>query len=541
MQDPVYGGVPVGAVGSPSEGQMIDAINFHTGTRLTQFRFWLLDENKVPKSTYDITPLVTTATITHDTTQPVHRTMTIEMAETVASQNVDSSGYIANPAGIDYLRDIIQVWCLIGVPGTTGFMQYSLGMFRFTEPTANVPGYALVRQATMSDLTSLVQLAKGFLDDSYSPIPTLLPQGLNLIYAIEALIFNDMFGNVANPASGLLPGQIRGAGVPYTWKAAGWPSVTDRDAVISPSFTIDPGQDFLSIVDQLLFYIKCYDLWVDENGMFHVTQWPPQQNYNSEPSTWTYSTKTDSIITAGLQETLTIDGALANVVTVEIYDSVGNCSFATAVNDDPGSPYSISNLGKYLALTITDNGVPQNTDINWAQAYAKQQLLMATWLADTVTFTTAVNPLHQNLDIISLEIYQKYVSSNSVANVPVIVQTLLADLSNDYQYPAVGTSVPDGYPSEPYGINNKFIETAWAIDIVMPQPGSSQLPGGGAGLTTTLDAVNSKTGYSMTHTCNRVTQMVDPTQITLIDQAYLDAINTPITVTIPTGHGPVPV
>jgi hypothetical protein len=140
--------------------------------------------------------------------------------------------------------------------------------------------------------------------------------------------------------------------------------------------------------------------------------------------------------------------------------------------------------------------------VNYAQAYAKQQLLMASWLTDEVMLPTAVNPLHAgglDHDIVALNIYQQYVAAGSAQNQPVITGAYVAASGGD---PGLV-------------ISEKSLQTGWTITATLATPGSGSNVTGNVGLTTVLEPRETKSGHQMSMTLQRITKSVDPAHITV--------------------------
>jgi len=105
-----------------------------------------------------------------------------------------------------------------------------------------------------------------------------------------------------------------------------------------------------------------------------------------------------------------------------------------------------------------------------------------------VTMDTAVNPAHQNLDVIALNIYQQDVKAGNAQNVPFIVSETLPGLT----------------------ISEKFLETGWTIKATLPQLTGAKALAGAAGITQDLGTRNTKQGHIMSHKMQRVTSVFHP-------------------------------
>lgn len=470
-----------------SDAQVTDLVNFHNGYRRHMWRVDLLDKTKAYKS--DLTPFVDRLVVAHDTTRAIHRTGTFDMVETAASQTVTIQGGVVTGANVDYLNDLVQVWYRLGAPAPdVGWLEFSQGIFKFRRPGAQVPGYATVRTAELSDLSYIPSEVMSVTGSN--ALPLTLPAGAFIIDVVRALLVNGKDGT--NNSGVAACAGLPGCGLPPAWIALTWPTSATKNASIPPAYTFAEGKSYLSIINELLAYLYCYDLWVDETGVFQVNAWPTNLDYRNAPVGYTYSTQHDSIITVGVTEDIQLD-SLANEVNVVVEDAARNTFYAVATNADPQSPLSTVNYptpsSPYpIVKVIRDPHIPDATDSNWAAGYAKMQLIIASYLTDQVQFTTAIHPGHQNLDVLSLEILQ--------GGNPVVV-------GGTYSATTQQLSLTD-----------KFLETAWTITAQLPAPGSASSLPGAAGVVTDLAARSSKSGPVMTHTVHRIISLCNPDYIT---------------------------
>lgn len=195
---------------------------------------------------------------------------------------------------------------------------------------------------------------------------------------------------------------------------------------------------------------------------------------------------------------------VANVVEVIVEDAYRATFKAVATNNDTHSPYSLANFGRRVVKTVRDAQVPDTgaSGVVYAQQYAKQQLLMASWLTDTVTLPTAVNPLHaggMDHDIVSLNIYQTYYAAGSSQNNPVITGAYIAAAGGD---PGLI-------------ITQNFIQDGWTITATLATPGSGSNLTGNVGLTTVMEPRETLQGHTMSQTLHRVTSTVNPASVTV--------------------------
>lgn len=555
-------------------------INAHGGLKLIDFRFDLLHAADLSYKA-DVTSWVVQAQINHDTTRPVHRTMSLQMAETAASQSVTITGDTITDAGISYLDDLIQAWCLIGVPGHTDiygalneWIHYPLGVFMFPQASVTMAGFALDRRAEMSDLSYIVSRAQA-LSGGNIGAPFTMPDGVALIDIVYRLLTNSPTAAGTGiaydiPTSPSLT-TIPGLGIPTARVGSTlhpWPDNIQVQAQSVANYTFSEGTSYLDIINQLLYWCSCEQLWVDENGHYCTDIRPFNGSYNGRTATYTYDSTVDSIIDYGGTETFSLD-ELANVVQVVVEDPSRDTFYAYAQNTNSASPLSLGRKGYAIVKTVRDSGVPITSadGTNWAQNYANIQLQEATMLTDTVSLPTSVNPAHQNKDVVALNIYQQYIAAGSPQNWPVIVGTSTVNtttFSGTISAVSAGTQTftitpAPGYLATGLGAGNSitvdagtgsaetvslstynpatgigtatfahshgastagtvgpqippavstqlFVEMGWQITMQLTQPYASK-PAGASGITTALEPQHSKMGHVMTHTLCRTTSL----------------------------------
>lgn len=571
---------------SYSAAQVTALLNAHGGLKIITFRYDLLHQDLSYKG--DITPYVVSGQRSHDTRQPVHGTLRLLMAETAASQTVTVTGNTITEAGIDYLSDLIQPWCCIGVPGTGPFstttgewMAWPLGVFMFTQPSVTLAGFALQRDAQMSDLTyiaSRAQAVSSVVNPSTGVVlgaPFTMPQGVALIDLVYHLLTNSPLaagtGTAYDIPTAPTISTIPGLGIPTGRVGTSthpWPTSTALQAQSPTNYTFSEGTSYLDIINQMLKWCSCEDLWCDGNGNYCTDVRPFNGSYNGRASTYTYDSTTDSIIDFGGTEAFDID-QLANVVQVIVEDPSRDTFYAYAQNTNSASPLSLGRRGYAIVDTIRDSGVPITTadGTNWAQNYAGIRLQEATMLTDVVSLPTSVNPCHENKDVITINLYQVFVAAGNSQNWPIVVGTSTVNTTTFAgTISAVGTgpqtftlTPAPGYLATGIGAGNSitvdagtgsaetvslqtynpatgvgtatfghahgastsgtvgpqvppavstqsFVELSWSITMQNTLPYASK-PTGASGLTTALEPQHSKQGHTQSHVLARTTSL----------------------------------
>lgn len=171
-------------------------------------------------------------------------------------------------------------------------------------------------------------------------------------------------------------------------------------------------------INQLADYQNFYPLWVDENARLTTSQSVLYGN-GPFPVGWDYSTlPASSIVDVPINRTFgqDADGRVCNVAKIVCSQTTsasvggGQDFSATVTNRNPNSVVSLVNLkgldGNPRGLPYFENksNLPNQAMVD---LYAKRCLQLGAMLPETVTFTTATNPFHQNRDLLMLQVTDK--------------------------------------------------------------------------------------------------------------------------------------
>lgn len=160
----------------------------------------------------------------------------------------------------------------------------------------------------------------------------------------------------------------------------------------------DIGTPVLSVINELLDEINYRSAWVDLTGCVRLTKYVAPSADNIQH---TYTQGAYSIVSADASVT-TDYFSKANVFRA-VCDSpdLDEPLVATAENSDPNSPYSTATLGVRILQTEKVDGVP---DLATLQERAENMLTKSLQTTETVTFETALCPVHGSWDTVGLVI-----------------------------------------------------------------------------------------------------------------------------------------
>lgn len=160
----------------------------------------------------------------------------------------------------------------------------------------------------------------------------------------------------------------------------------------------DIGTPVLTVINELLDEINYRSAWVDLTGCVRLTKYAAPSADNIQH---TYTQGAYSIVSADASVT-TDYFSKANVFRA-VCDSpdLDEPLVATAENSDPNSPYSTATLGVRILQTEKVDGVP---DLATLQERAENMLTKSLQTTETVTFETALCPVHGSWDTVGLVI-----------------------------------------------------------------------------------------------------------------------------------------
>lgn len=199
------------------------------------------------------------------------------------------------------------------------------------------------------------------LAETKSEAPLHIAAGTNYISAIEQL--------------------LSGAGITLM-------QATLTDEVLPEALEIaEIGTSYLSVVNQLLSEIAYNDLWFDENGIARIE---PYREPSGDQISHTFrSDRVRSLMLSGMQRsTDTFQAANVFVCVVKNPDK-STSMVATAVNDNPESPLSVSRRGRRITQVYTIDNIASQSAL---QAYANMLKSQSQMTGETIRFQTAIFP-----------------------------------------------------------------------------------------------------------------------------------------------------
>ena len=114
--------------------------------------------------------------------------------------------------------------------------------------------------------------------------------------------------------------------------------------------------------------------------------------------TWTYREGDYSWLYPQIEEEVLAD-RIANRIILKVEDPQRQSFAVTLANMDPASPTSIPTLGYTRTKTLNSN---TSVDADEAYQRARSELIEASYIYSKKSFTTAINPLHENFEVIGL-------------------------------------------------------------------------------------------------------------------------------------------
>ncbi len=373
-----------------SPQQVIDTINRMSGSAHPTTRYAVLDERTQQPVVLPSPLLVDTGKITNDTTQNTHRSLAITLLE---------------PVGLNTLQHLIQPWFGFNDNAGNLLFEVPLGVFRPVLPDRLLQDSQNIW--TIAGLDRTVDITIIPFANDYA-----IPSGNNVIGAVVAMMMMDQ-----NPRSEA--GARQPISSPYVWPDANNPGMTPsglddegpnfpaaRIRATPTTFTtigpvIGTRQDKKSdIANTMLDTISYYPLWVDEGGSLRL-QPKPYYNGSTPAVEWTYATDATSIIRPGVQQQLSNQADLVNCVGLECAPSGGPVIYSEQKNHSTDSAISIPNRGKTVRRNLQNNLIATQAQADLAAYIALVEFALQT---DTVSWSTAINPLHQSHDIVALNV-----------------------------------------------------------------------------------------------------------------------------------------
>jgi hypothetical protein len=362
--------------------QVKAAIHMASGSRKIDFRYELLDNNENVIGELDN---VIDGEISMDSLASIKRTAKFQLKD-------DGS--------INFLSDRIRPYLRLYVPpgkllgryyyflqssysaefdiraGSTvgGWVEFPLGIFLLSSPTRKDERNSIYRDVEAYDGLLILR------DDKFDLRYT-VPAGTNYRQAVIDIL----------ASAGITKHNIE-----------------QTDKVLPVDMEFDPGTEKLEAINALLQAINYTPIHVDVYGYFTSMIYRSPSIRSAE---YTYKDDELSIIYPGMEEELD----LFNVPNkwVVVCSNAEQSLMSSYTNSNPNSPTSTVNRGRTIVdyREVTDIADQQSLD-----AYVQRIAFEASQVYGKLTFETALNPLHDYMDVLQLEysplgIKDKYVET----------------------------------------------------------------------------------------------------------------------------------
>lgn len=268
---------------------------------------------------------------------------------------IRSSGSITCVAsGVDWLRVRIQPWHTVTAGGQT--VSWPIGVFLPASPSVDYATPGGVRSIELYD--KLLILDQDKTDGTYS-----VPVG-----AVVTTVIRDILRGI---------GEVRDA-------------VTDSTETVKTAMVWEAGTSKLQIINDLLKSINYFSLWADGRGVFQGT---PYVAPGGRGIAWTFADDENSIYSPAFK----LDEDNFNVPNrvVQVSTSNGDTAalIAEARNEDPASPYSYNNRGRWIVTVETEVEATSQAVLN---SLAQRRLAELSAVTSTFDISHANIPLELN-------------------------------------------------------------------------------------------------------------------------------------------------
>lgn len=325
-------------------GYTADAVKkaLHAPNRVIAFRYDLLDSSNRLKRRLDN---VLAASVSYDSTAEIKRT---------ARFTVKDDGTI------NYLSDRIQPWVRLKMPDG-GWVEWPMGVFLLSTSTKQIKNGMVIREIEAYDQLQVLK------DDRVTG-KYLIPAGTNFITAVKTL--------------------LEGAGITQH-------NLTPTTKTLPVDREWDGGTPKLEIINDLLAALNYDQLHFDESG-YAVAK--PYVSPDLRASEYTYRDDQDSVIWPEVEETLDLFN-VPNQFVLIVSEPDRPVLKSIYTNENPNSPTSTVNRGR----TIVDYRQVEAPDQATLDSLARTLAYKTSQVYQTVTFESAIMPMHSHNDVIMFE------------------------------------------------------------------------------------------------------------------------------------------
>lgn len=163
-------------------------------------------------------------------------------------------------------------------------------------------------------------------------------------------------------------------------------AVTPSAATLSAPLAWDPGTSKLRIVNDLLAVANYFSLFCDGAGQYRGE---PYVRPAARPIRYEFLDGQNSIYSPDFVRDVDLFAIPNTVIAIGKGDGVAEALTSTAVNDDPGSPYSTVSRGRTITKTLTGVEAADQTTLD---DYARRRLIEATSPTSSVDVAHAPVP-----------------------------------------------------------------------------------------------------------------------------------------------------
>lgn len=341
----------------------------HATPRRMYFRYVLLDDNNVFKK---LLTTVTSGSITYDYTQQVKRTCQITLQD--------------DPS-INYLSDRIKPYALLRMPAGD-FAQFPLGVFMLTTvPQQTDAALTVTRTITGYDFNQIL------VDWKTTDIYT-IPAGTNYMDAVRSLLSQ----------AGITEVNLTATSLTVPTDLVYQPGTSYLD-IINGTSTVTGATVVMGQTAGLLEQINYRTLWFNENG---VAQTQPWVNPSSTAPGYTYVDDSQSVIMPAVTRQTDL-WDVPNVWVVVVSQTTTALIESTYQNTNANSPTSIPSRGREIVHFAQNYYASAQQTVD---SYAEQLAFQDSQVYETITFDTAIIPIHEDYDVVQLQFSALGISTN---------------------------------------------------------------------------------------------------------------------------------
>lgn len=270
---------------------------------------------------------------------------------------------ISDDGTINFLNHRIRPWAGIRMQDG-GWMEWPLGVFLLTTPTRKVDISGVVtRDVEAYDQTVVLQ--DDTLADRYF---------VNANYP-----YTDAINELLSQTSG----------IPQT-------SISPSTAATPSALEWEPGTSKYQVIADMLSAINYGSLWFDGSG---VARAGPYVSPKSRSAEFIYQTNDVSVLLPEAEQSLDLY-SLPNRWVLIVSNSDQPALRAEVSNSDITSPTSIPNRGRVITEVISNANAPTQAMLN---AIAERYREENGQVYETISFSTALMPFHENADMYDFE------------------------------------------------------------------------------------------------------------------------------------------